>query len=52
MVSAVILKKIKAAVLLSAGYPQVKVAKELGISTRTLQRWIKEKEDGFDALKK
>ena len=42
-------RKIKAAVLLSAGHPQAKVAKELGVSTRTLQRWMKE--DGFDALK-
>ena len=42
-------KKIKAAVLIAAGFSQAKVAKELGISTRTLQRW--QKEPGFEALK-
>jgi transposase-like protein len=42
-------KKIKAAVLIAAGLSQAKVAEELGISTRTLQRWIKEA--GFDTLK-
>ena len=42
-------KKIKAAVLIAAGHSQAEVAKELGISTRTLQRWMKE--DGFDTLK-
>lgn len=42
-------KKIKAAVLLSAGFSQAKVAEELGISTRTLQRW--QKESGFNSLK-
>ena len=42
-------KKIKAAVLIAAGLSQAKVAEELGISTRTLQRWMKEA--GFDTLK-
>lgn len=35
-------KKIKAAVLLSSGFSQAKVAQELGISKRTLQRWQRE----------
>lgn len=42
-------KKIKAAVMLSGGCPQIKVAKELGVTPRTLQRW--QKEPGFNDLK-
>ncbi|WP_102180026.1 phBC6A51 family helix-turn-helix protein [Fischerella thermalis] len=41
-------KKIKAAVLLSSGFSQAKVAQELGISKRTLQRW--QREPSFKSL--
>ena len=42
-------KKIKCAVLLASGLSQLEVAKQLGITARTVQRWMKQ--DGFDARK-
>ena len=42
-------KKIKAAVLLSSGVSKVEVAKQLGVSARTIQRWMKK--PGFDTLR-
>lgn len=37
-------KKLRAVVLLSTGLTQAQVAQELGVSVRTLQRWVKESE--------